>query len=215
MKKIIFFICVTLCVFYIYFLNVDKKIYLVSIGDYLSYGINNLNKINVNYNDELKKYYKNKIGKYVNYSSYDDYRVNDLINDINYNKIIEYNGKEYRMQNLLIKSNYLILSIGMNDLIYKQNLNYIYIDELLTDIEELFKIVRKYNKDSIYFLSFYNVINNKSYIEYSNNKLKSICKKYNINYIDISNLNSYILVGRYPTDSGYLYIKDKIINFTN
>jgi hypothetical protein len=82
------------------------------------------------------------------------------------------------------------------------------------DIEKLFKLIRKYNKDKIDFFSFYNIINNNELIDYTNNKLKKICKKNNINYIDISDLDDYILKGIYPTNDGYAYITNQILNFT-
>ena len=196
MKKIIFFISVFLVVFLIYYLNVNKKVYYLSIGDYLSYGINNFEKTGNGYSDNIKNSYKSTLENYVNYSSYDDFRVMDLMNDINYNKTIKIKNKEYKIQNLLVKANLITLSIGMNDLIYK-------------------KKIRKYNKDEIYFLGFYDAINNIEIIEYSNNRLKNICKKEKINYIDISNLKKYIINGYYPTNDGYKYIADMILNFTN
>ena len=214
MKKIILTAIVFLIIFLIYSFNVNEKIYYVSIGDYLSYGVNNFDKVDNNYSNNIKEQYKNNLSNYVNYSSIDDYRVMDLINDINYNKIIIFNNKEYKLQNLLIKANLLTISIGMNDLIYKKNITYDYIDQLLSDIDSLLSLIRKYNKDEIYFLSFYNVINNNDFIEYSNNKLESICNKNKINFIDISNLDKYILKGIYPTNDGYTYITDKILNFT-
>ena len=141
----------------------------------------------------------------------------DLINDINYNKVISYKNKEYKLQNLLVKANLITISIGMNELIYKSKFNidlYDYTDQLLSDIENLLITIRKYNKDEIFFLSFYNIINNNELIDYTNNKLKKICKKNNINYIDISNLDGYILKGIYPTNDGYTYITNEILNFT-
>jgi len=213
MKKIIFTILVFLVIFLIYYFNINRNIYYISIGDFLSKGINNFNNIDNNYNDNIKTYYKGKISNYVNYSSIDDYRIMDLINDINYNKTITHNNKEYKIQNMLIKANYIILSIGMNDIINKKNISYDYVDELLTDIEKLFILIRKYNKDKIDYLSFYNIINNKELIDYTNKKIEKLCKKYNLNYIDISNLNSYIL-DKYPTNDGYTYITNQILNFT-
>lgn len=214
MKKIIFVTIVFIFTFLIYYLNIDKDIYYVSLGDQLSQGVNNYNKIEYNYNIGIKHSLGSKLKKYVNYSVLEDYRVNDLINDINYNKTINYNNKEYKLQNLIIKSNYIVISIGMNDLIYTKNLNYNYVDSLLLDIEKLIILLRKYNKDKIYFLSFYNIINNKELIEYTNKKLSNICRDNKINYIDISNLDKYIINGIYPTIDGYYYITDKIINFT-
>ena len=215
MKKIVFTFLVFIVIFLIYYFNITETIYYASIGDQLSRGINNLNKVENNYGDNIKNYYKDNLSNYVNYSNIDDYRVMDLINDINYNKTILYNNKEYKMQNILIKANYITLSIGMNDILNKNNISYDYIDELLKDIENLFIIIRKYNKDKIDYLSFYNIINNKDLIDYTNNRLEKMCKKYNINYIDISNLKNYILEGIYPNNNGYTYITNRILNFTN
>lgn len=217
MKKIIFTSLVVLITFFIYFFNRSEETFYVSLGDQLSYGINNFNTVNNSYSNNIKEYYKKNLYKYVNYSSYDDYRVMDLINDINYNKNITYEGKEYNLQNLLIKANLITLSIGMNDLIYKSKYNtnnYEYTDTLLKDIENLFILIRKYNKDEIYFLSFYNVINNQDLIEYANKRLEIICKKNKIKFVDISLLNKYIINGIYPTNEGYTYITNRILNFT-
>ncbi len=219
MKKILFPILVLISTFLIYSLNIDKKKYVLSLGDYLSYGINSNGNIENNYNDKINEYYNKKVKKYINYSTYDDYRVRDLINDINYNREISYNNKIYNIQNLLVKSNLIVISIGMNDLIYKKKitntLTYEYIDGVLDDIEELFKIIRKYNKDRILFLSFYNVINNIEIIRYSNEKLEYLCKKYKITYVDISSLEIYIPKSNYPTNEGYNYISNKIITLLN
>ena len=218
MKKILFLTLTFLLVFLIYFFNRDEKIYYVSMGDQISYGINNFNELDNNYSDNIKRYYKKYLKRYINSSQLNDYRVMDLINDIKYNKTIIYNKNEYKFQNLLIKANIITISIGMNDLIYKKNINdisYEYVDQLLKDIDDLFILIRKYNKDKIYFLSFYNIINNEEIINYSNGKLQKICKKNNIEYVDISLLSNYILKNLYPTNAGYDYITKKIITLLN
>lgn len=218
MKKILFLTLTFLLVFLIYFFNRDEKTYYVSMGDQISYGINNFNEVDNNYSDNIKSYYKKYLKKYINSSQLNDYRVMDLINDIKYNKTIIYNKNEYKFQNLLIKANIITISIGMNDLIYKKNINdisYEYVDQLLKDIDDLFILIRKYNKDKIYFLSFYNIINNEEIINYSNGKLQKICKKNNIEYVDISLLSNYILKNLYPTNAGYDYITKKIITLLN
>lgn len=215
MKKMLFIIVIFVVTFYIYFLNINKKTYYLSLGDYLSYGINNFKKVENSYSNNLFDLYKNNLENYVNYSTIDDYRVMDLINDINYNKDVSYNNKNYKLQNLLIKSNVITISIGMNDLIYmSENIDYEYVDDLLYDIEDLLNTIRKYNKDRVYFLGFYNIINNENIIEYANKKLSSICEKNDIYFIDISNLDTYINKSKYPTNDGYVYITDQIINFT-
>lgn len=214
MKKIILILVTFLLVYLIYNLNINTKIYYLSIGDYLARGIDNKGNINNSYSYNIKEKYKKRLDNYVNYSSIDDYKVMDLINDITYNKSISYNSREYKLQNLLIKSNLITLSIGMNDLIYKKNLNYDYVDNLLEDINKLLILIRKYNKDKIYFLGFYNIINNEELIEYTNKRLRIICDKNKVIYVDISNLNSYILNNQYPTKEGYMYITNKLPSFT-
>ena len=118
-----------------------------------------------------------------------------------------------KLQNILIKSNYITLSIGMNDILNKKNITYDYIDQLLNDIEKLFIVIRKYNKDRIDYLGFYDAINNNELIEYTNKRLEKICKKNNINYIDISELNNYI-IDTNITKEGITYIANQILNFT-
>ena len=210
MKKIIFTIIVITITFLIYSLNINHKVYYLSIGDFLSYGINNKNMVDNNYSNNIKNKYKDNLENYVNYSSIDDYRVMDLINDINYNKTIIYNNREYKLQNLLIKANLITISIGMNDLIYKKNLDYDYVDNLIKDIDCLFEIIRKYNKDNIYYLGFYNIIDDKEMIDYINEKLERICINHKIKFINIDELDKYIIKGIYPTNDGYKYIDDKI-----
>lgn len=213
MKKILFTCMIFLAIFLIYYFNINNNINYLSIGDYLSYGINNNNIVDNNYSDNIKKYYKNKIDEYINYSTIEDYRVMDLLNDINNNKIIKHKDKEYTLQNLLIKANYITLSIGMNDLLNKKNITYEYMDQLINDIEKLFILIRKYNKDRIDYLGFYNVINNENLIHYANTRLKLICDKNKINYIDITDLK-YFIKELFPNNEGYNYITDQILNFT-
>ena len=213
MKKIILLILVFTIVFLIYTFNINKKIYYLSAGDYLSYGIDNLGNTINGYSNNIKNKYRGKLGNYVNYSFVEDYKVMDLINDITYNRDVNYNGKNYKLQNLLIKSNLITISIGMNDLIYKKNITYEYVDNLLDDIDRLLVYIRKYNKDKIFFIGFYNIINNKDIIEYANKRLENICNKNSVNFVDITNLEDYF-DGLYPKKEGYLYISNKIINFT-
>ena len=210
MKKIIFIVFVIFTVLFIYSLNAKEKIYYASIGDHLSYGINNFNRINNSYSDNIKKYYKNSLNNYVNYSNINDYRVTDLISDINYNKVVKFKNHEYKLQNILVKANLITLSIGMNDIITKKNITYDYVDSVLKEIDNLFKIIRKYNKDKIYFLGFYDVINNKKIIEYANRRAEKICIKNKINYVNIEKLSDYIISDIYPTDDGYKYITDQV-----
>lgn len=213
MKKILYLIVVFIIIFVIYYKNIDKTINYLSIGDYLSYGINNKNKKENSFSDNIYKYLsKNNKVDYKKYVSKNDYRVVDLINDINDNKEIKIKNKKYTIKNLLIKADIVVLSIGMNDMYYQKNITnkYDYVDELLLDIDTLFNLLRKNCKEEIYILNYYNVINNREIIDYTNNKLNTLAQKYNIKVIDISNMDKYLVNNIYPTNEGYNYIYNKV-----
>lgn len=209
MKKILYLVIIFVIVFIIYYKNIDKTINYLSIGDYLSCGVNNKNKIENSFSDNINKYLSsNKKVDYKKYVSKVDYRVVDLINDINNNKQIKINNKKYSIKNLLIKADIVVLSIGMNDIYYQRNITnkYNYVDELLFDIDNLLSLLRKNCKEKIYMLNYYNVIDNKEVIDYTNNKLNDIASNYNVKIIDISNLDKYLVNNIYPTNEGYNYI---------
>ena len=134
-KIIIFLILMFLMLFLIYVFNQDKEIYYVNIDT----------TKNNNYQKTIKKYYQGqkKLEKYINEFSKQDYRTTDLIRDIKDNKKIN----NQTIQNALIKSDLLILNVGINDINYKiGNTNkeelYQFTDQVLLDIEELFKLIR-------------------------------------------------------------------------
>ena len=122
MKKILFLMIIIVITFLIYYLNVSNKIYYFSIDNY-------------GYSKNIRESLKTKLQNSVIYSK-EDYRIMDLINDINNNKEIIYKDKKYTMDNLLIKANYITISIGMDDLIYKKEISYKYIDNLSFKINQ-------------------------------------------------------------------------------
>lgn len=180
-KIIIFLILMFLMIFLIYVFNQDKEIYYVNIDT----------TKNNNYQKTIKKYYQGqkKLEKYINEFSKQDYRTTDLIRDIKDNKKIN----NQMIQNALIKSDLLILNVGINDINYKiGNTNkeelYQFTDQVLLDIEDLFKLIRIYSKEKVYFIGFKNTngISYNEYYLYTNKRLKSICNQYKITFIDIN-----------------------------
>ena len=179
-KTFITLVLVVVIIFIIYILNVDNKIYYVNIGSNIKY--NKIIKNKLNNNKELEKYTNYQIN---------DYRITDLINDINDNKIINDNQT---LQNALIKADILTLKIGDDELKYKakeKNINdmFEYCDELITDLDNLFQLLRLYDKEKIYFIALNN--NDSEYYDeiydYLNIKIKSLCSNYNIILINDKN----------------------------
>ena len=100
----------------------------------------------------------------------------------------------------------------MNEIKYKINSSpdelYNYIDQLLIDMEELFMLLRKYSKEEIIFLNFYNPTNNNDeVIIYLNKKLEIIANEYNIKILDISKI-----IKNNPTDNNYKTISNMLKN---
>lgn len=183
MKKILFILMLIISIYFIYNRLVDSKIYYVNIG--------NDNQINENIKSSLDK--SKKLEKYVNINA-SDYRITDLINDIESSKTIG----DKTINNILIKADIITLSLGQNEIDYKINtypeLIYDYIDQMIYDIDTLFKMIRLYSKEKIYFIKI--DIKNPNYkneINYLNKRIKEKSKKYNIIFIDdIKNILSTI-----------------------
>jgi len=196
MKKILIFGIILLSTFLIYLATLDRKVYYLSLGDSLALGATPYGGHDYGYSDYVKDYINNKkkLEKYINSFANDNYRTIDLMNDIKNNKTIIYNNKKVSIKNALIKADLITLSIGSNDFlsyITIRDLNsaelYKYLDEVIVDIEALFKLMREYCKEDIIYIGLYNYFNIDMLdpiIEYGNQRLKVICENYDIKYID-------------------------------
>ena len=221
MKKILTIIIILLSVFLIYLGFKDKEIYYFSMGDSLANGINSYNAKDYGYADYIKD--SLKIEKYVNFTN-NNKRSIDFVKDIEDN--IKINEKN--IQNILIKADIITLSVGMNDLFSNITFNndfsvndlYLKFEEVMVDLEKLFKLLRIYSKEDIIYIGIYNCLKENSLDEffiYANEQLKKLCDNYKITYLDIyndfnnvsyfDNPNSFFL-----NKDGYKLISNKIID---
>lgn len=221
MKKILTIIIVLLAVFLIYLGFKDKEIYYFSMGDSLANGINSYNAKDYGYADYVKD--SLEIKKYESFTN-NNKRSIDFVKDIEDN--IKINGKN--IQNILIKADIITLSVGMNDLFSNVTFNndfsvndlYMKFEEVMADLENLFKLLRTYSKEDIIYIGIYNCLKENSLDEffiYANEQLKKLCDNYKIIYLDIynefndstyfDNPNSY-----FPNKAGYKLISNKIID---
>lgn len=234
-KKIALILIVVLMIV-IYITNRDTKIYYVSLGDGLSKGIDTNNNIGYGYSDYTKDYLKeiDKLEFYTKGFSNIDNRTTDIINNIKNNVEIIENDKTITIKQALMKADLITLSTGLNEILYKltnENISdyemYKYIDELLIDIDNLIDLVKRYCKEDIIILGFYNPFVNRNYkqneninnvIMYANNKLKKEAEEEKIIYVDLYNLfknNSKVFTSinsYYPNTDGYKLINSKIID---
>ena len=186
-KKILFVVFIVLLVFLVYKVFLDNQIYYL-----------NLNTIS---NDDYSKYYKetleqnDKLEYYNNDYNVEDYRITDLIRFINENTEIVVNGKKQTINHALIKADIITVWVGMNELSYKINTEdiqelYRYSDTILMDLEELVLLLRKFSKEKIIFMNFYNPGNSKydEVISYLNSKMNAIAIEYEIDVLDVSHI---------------------------
>lgn len=187
MKKILFVVIIVLLVFLVYKVFLDNQIYYL-----------NLDTIS---NDDYSKYYKetleknNQLEYYNNDYKVEDYRITDLIRLIKDNTEIVVNGKRQTIDHALIKADIITVWVGMNELSYKINTEdiqelYRYSDTILMDLEELFLLLRKFSKEKIIFMNFYNPGDSKydEVISYLNSKMNAIAIEYEIDVLDVSHI---------------------------
>lgn len=226
-RKLFFISLSILFVFLIYLTTVDKKIYYLNIGDSVAMGINSYKITNNGYDryviDYLKK--EDKLEKYVNIFNQNDLRISDLYNMINNNYEIKINNHNQSIKNALIKADMVTLSIGNDDFYQKLNNNYtvneLYniVDECKNDMEKLLILMRKYCKEDIIVVGYYNPyfldLNKNKIVSYMNEKMDSLAKDYNVKYINIDNLitpNEILNPKDYHiSNNGYKLIGNEII----
>lgn len=224
MKKILLILILFITIFLIYLFNIDNKIYYLSINSNGVYDYEN-----GDYNESVINYLStsNKLEKSITDFSKKDYLIKDLVSDIENNIHIKVNNKNITLKNALIKADLLTISIGMTEINNKLSLQknndfdyYKYIDNLLVDIDKLFKIIREYCKEDIFVIGVYYPYEeyNKNLIDvfsYYNDNFHNLAQQYGIEYIDLYNAflenDSYLSENYVPSLKGYKYISDQII----
>lgn len=183
MKKIIFLISCVFVVILIYSVKSDKKVIYLEISDSSIVGL------------ESVKYLSNKklLEEHVYYKNINNYRLIDVYNDITNNKKISFNNKDYIINNLFIKSSYIVLNIGHNDLVYmdKSTLEPLdYIDSFISGYEDILKSIRNISKENIVIIFDYEL--KEKYNDYLYNKMKLLATRYKANMVYKSELLNLI-----------------------
>lgn len=229
MKIILLLIFFSLIALISYIQTNSKEINYTILGDKELFS-NNLKS--VNFADLIYKKLddENLLGFYSKDFIKEDIRTIDVINDIDNN----YEVDNITIQNILKRTDILILSIGNNEINYKlskiddtinnDNEIFKYLDSVIIDINNLVQKIENINKCEIIFLGFYNNtnnVNNDKYYNYVNKKLNNILSKRNIHYInlfDILNKNDNNITKSNPvyiTNEGNMAIYDQIIRKIN
>ena len=237
MKKIFCFLIICLLIYTIYYFNHTDKITYISLGDFLSVGIDSNGNTNYGYSNYLANYLKEKdlLKDYNNSFSTSGTRIIDLKNKLETNQTIKKNGKSLSLKKCLREADLVTLSIGTDDILTSITLSTVsvenlsnkeitnMVDKTINELDTLFKELRKYAKNDIIFIGFYNPLEEETLtIErlytYLITKTKDLCKAYDIEYLDIYNLfkknKDYIdnPTNIYPTTEAYQMIATQIID---
>lgn len=241
-KKIVVLLIICILIFLIYTLNHTTKLNYLALGDYISVGIDSNSNTNYGYSNYLAAYLKKEglLENYTNAFATSSSKITDLIYNLEINQTVTANGKVLSLKKCLRDSDIVTLSIGMNDLLSKITLSTKDVeilsneditrisDDIIKELNLLFKGLRKYAKDKIIFIGFYdpyksNSTNVERLYSYLQTKTKSLCEIYDIDYLDIYHLfktnKSFINnpINIYPSTVAYQEIAKKIIstNFEN
>lgn len=237
-KKTIVFSIIILITFLTYMYFKDNKINYVVLGDSVAAGVNPYGEIGYSYADYFKEYLEDnkKLGRYIKGYATSGYTTSDIITDINTNKKIIENNTEINIREALRESDIVTISIGANDFLKGMSIDNINLNDITDyknkinvitkDIDELLNLIRKYAKNKIILIGYYNPFpilftsyekNIDELFNYQDQKFQEICNNYNIDYISVYNEfkeNSEYLPNPFdihPNLKGYKAISDLII----
>lgn len=230
MKKLIklfILIIISLSVYFIYNLKDTSTIIYTSLGDGFADGINSYGDKNYGYSnyvsDNIKK--EESLNRsYLNFTS-KDMTINDLRSLILLNN---HDNNQNNIRQVLRETDLLTISVGINDLIYKMNVENITtnhqkektITEIVDNLDITLQEITKYYQKNIYLIGYYNFYPQNSVerkmLESLNSKLEEYSMKNNLIFVDNSNMDKSLSLyldnpnSIYPNIDGYKKISDNI-----
>ena len=178
--------------YFIYFLNREDKLYIMNIGDGIASGETSYNIDGISYNDYIKEYYtdKNLIKEYNDTYSYKNYKIKDLLYDID-NNVLDSNNDLFIKQ-IIHKANIIIINIGEDELTklaITNDLDISTIKEFINNFDELLDNLSDLSEAKKIVIGYYENNNlAKSDVIVLNSEIANLCNKYESIFIDISDI---------------------------
>lgn len=222
-----------LSVYIIYSVFKTDKLNYIALGDSVAEGMNPYGEIGYSYTDYLADYLKSnkQLSYYTKKYTKSGYESKDVINDIQNNN---------KLKKDLRESNLVTISIGANDFLHNLNLKELSIDDIknlkyqimniFPSINDNIKEVRKYAKNQVIIVGYYNPIpflfnTNGNDLDqlfaYIDDEYQKIADKYHCDYISLYQLfkkNSQYLPNPadiHPNLDGYKAISKEVIKVLN
>lgn len=246
--KLLFLLLVIISTLLIYKITYHKGYNYVSLGDSLAAGRNPYGEENYGYSDYVKDYLESRkfLKSYVKDFATSGYTINNLKDDIKNNKRLEIDDEQVSIRKVLRESDIVTISIGANDFIealhidkYNRDdierilenkaLHKSEIDNIANNLNDLLIEVKKYAKNEIILVGYYNPLphlsNYKNEIDdliaYGNQKFSQIADSNEIYFVDIFDdfdgqlkyfPNPFDI---HPNSFGYKIISSRIIEVIN
>lgn len=224
---ILFFIVISIFGIYHFFKN--DKINYIALGDSLAEGMNPYGEVGYSYTDYFASYLKdnNMLSYYTKKYTKSGYTTNDIITELKINNILK---KDLRESDLVT------ISIGANDFLNSVNIKNLdinnilklkdIVDSILPDLDDCINEVRKYSKEDMIIIGYYNPIPflfNTSgkdldiLFAYIDDNYQKIADKYDCSYISLyqlfKNNSSYLPnpADIHPNLEGYKAISEELM----
>ena len=155
---------------YISFSGTHSKINYIALGDSVAAGRNPYGVDDYGYTDYISDYLEgnNKLGFYTKAFARSGYTTDDVVNEIENNKSVEIDGRTVYIKEALRESDLVTISIGANNFIRGVSLDTVadkvndlegnkkIADEIINDIKDLLILIKKYAKEQIIVVGYYN-----------------------------------------------------------
>ena len=231
--KILILILLLLIVYLIYIFFKNDKLNYIALGDSVAEGMNPYGEIGYSYTDYIANYLKKekKLSYYTKKYTKSGYITENVINDIENNNELK---KDLRESDLVT------ISIGANDFLKHIKIGEMSVDNIreiktkiatvFPNIEETIKEVKKYAKNQVIIVGYYNPIpflfnTNGNDLDilfaYMDDEYQKIADKYDCDYVSLyllfKNNSSYLPnpADIHPNLDGYKAISKEVIKVLN
>lgn len=184
----------TLITIFIYFHTDNKGIDFLSIGDGIAIGMTPYHVEGYDFNDYLSEFLneQNTLKNYYKSFSETDETINGLLTKLN-NNISSLDSK-IKIKQAIKDSEVITIALGMDELntyASKKLLSSSKINSFITKYDELLKNITKLNKNKIFVISLYesNLLK-KAKVSLINEEIQKLCSKYQISFIDITDIKN-------------------------
>lgn len=229
--KYLVLLILVLSVFGIYYFFKTEKLNYIALGDSLAEGKNPYGEVGYSYTDYFAEFLKdkNKLSYYTKKYTKSGYTTNELTAALEINNDLKRDLRESDLVTVSIGANDFLNSMNIKDL----NVNNILelkttIVKILPDLENCIKNIRKYAKEDVIIVGYYNPIpflfntsgnDLDELFAYIDDEYQKIAAKYDCDYISLYQLfksNSSFLPN--PTDihpnlDGYKSIAEELFNY--